>query len=374
MERLAQRLGDEVVLVTGFPGVRASSLVELLLEREPAIELWLIVPPAALEAAARALSQRTDVRDRVRLIPGEPCAIDLGLSRQVYTELASRVERWFSLYQTVDPRVSRELSFRVNVGTAREIIELCRVSERLSCVTFASSGLIFGDHRGPVAEDELRIGQSFRSPAAESLALAEAMLKRNLGLAPVAVLRTPAVLGPRFKQAPPRASGLHRMLGLLANAPAETSLPLPPGANRPVHALPADFVAEALYVVSVLGTRGHAYHVADRDPPPLAAVLERAAVFFEKRLELGFDPRSLGRMLLRSPGFWLSQQSSGALSEWAEGPELVTRGGDRLLERAGLRAPGLLDYLDRVLLETRELMREQRLEQPGGKTPIEVVA
>jgi hypothetical protein len=141
-----------------------------------------------------------------------------------------------------------------------------------------------------------------------------------------------------------------------------------------VHALPADFVAQALYAVSVLGTRGHTYHFADPRPPTLAEVLDRAALHFGKRLEPGFDPRSLGRLLLRNPGFWLAQQSARALSEWAEGPALATRAGDRLLERAGLTAPSLLDYLDSVLAQTEELSRQQRFDERQPATPFEVVA
>jgi nucleoside-diphosphate-sugar epimerase len=373
-ERLKARLGDEVVLVTGFPGTRAQALVEVLCEREPNIELWLVVPPTELERAARSLASTRHARERLRLIPGEPCAIDLGVSRQIYAELAERVQRWFSVYQTVDLRASRELAYRVNLGVAREIAELAKVSECLLGVTLLSSGAVFGNHAGAVAEEDLRLGQSFRSPAAESLALAEQLLRRKLAEVPITVLRTPQVLGPRSGRSLPRPAGLHRLLAVLASAPADSALPLPPGANRPVQALPADFVAEALYAVSVLGTRGHAYHVTDHAPPLLAEVLERAAVHFGKRLEQSFDPRALGRMLLKSPGFWLSQQSSGALSEWAEGPDLQTRGGDRLLERAGLRAPSLLDYLDAVLRETQELIREHRLEPRYASTPFEVIA
>jgi nucleoside-diphosphate-sugar epimerase len=370
---LRSRFAGEVVLITGFPGFRAQALVRLLCEREPAALLWLVVPPTELEAAARALARTSWPREQLRLIPGEPCAIDLGLSRQTYAELVARVDRWFALYQTTEPRALRELSLRVNLGSAREIAELSKLAESLSHVTFLSSGLVFGDHQGEAAEEELAVGQNFRSPAAESLALAEAFLRRKLADVPLSVVRTPQVLGAPGQDTPPRPAGLHRMLAMVAGAPADV-LPLPPGASRPVQALPADFVAEALYAVSVLGTRGHTYHFADPDPPSLTEVLEQAASHFGKRLEQGFDARALGRMLRNGPGLWLSQQSSRALSEWAEGPRLLTRGGDRLLDRAGLRAPSLLGYMDAVLLETEELWRTQRLEDPHVTLPFEVVA
>jgi Male sterility protein len=371
---LRDHFAGDVVLLTGFPSFRAQALLRVLAEREPNALFWLVVPPTELEAAARALATTSLRRDQLRLIPGEPCAIDLGLSRQTYRELADRVERWFALYQTTDLRARRELCFRVNLGSAREIAELSKAAQSLSHVTFLSSGVVFGDHQGDAAEEDLALGQSFRSPAAESLALAEALLGRKLADIPLSIVRTPQVLGARGRAALTRPSGLHRVLALVAGASSDVPLPLPVGANRPVQALPADFVAEALYAVSVLGTRGRAYHFADPEPPALAEVLEQAALHFGKRLEQGGGARALGRLLLNGPGLWLSQPSSRALSDWAEGPQLLTRGGDRLLERAGLRAPSLLGYLDSVLHETEELIDQQRLEERHATLPFEVVA
>lgn len=368
---LRERFADEVVLITGFPGYRARSLVQLLAEREPSAVLWLIVPPGELESAARALAATPIPDARLRLIPGEPCAIDFGLSRQTYAELCARVDRWFALYQTTEPRASRELAYRVNLGSAREIGELSRVAENLANVTFLSSAIVFGDRPGAMREEELAIGQTFSTPAAESLAIAEQLLARKLAEAPISIVRTPQVLGARVKGHGVRATGLHRLLALIAAAPTE-SLALPPGSARLVQALPADFVAEALYAVSALGTRGRTYHFADPDPPTLAQVLELSAGHFGKRLEPGAG--ALGRLLLTSPGFWLSPQSARALSEWAEGPELITRGGERLLERANLRAPRLLDYLDTVLGDTELLERERRLDGSRATAPFEVVA
>lgn len=365
--------GDEIALLTGFPGARAQALLELLLEREPELTLWLVVPKDALEAAKERLSRHAHARERIRLIAGEPCAIDLGLSRQLYAELAARVDRWFACYQTSDSLVSRELSFRVNLGAAREVAALCKAADRLTHVTFASSSIVFGDHHLPVGEDSLAVGQGFPSAAAEALALGEALLRRRLSDVPLSVVRTPQVLGARGSDAP-RPSSLHRLFAVLASAPSDAPLPLPAGAQRLVQALPADFVAEALYAVSALGTRGHAYHFADPDPPPLAEVLEQAALFFGKRLEAASGARALGRLLLRSSVFWLSPQSSRALSDWTEGAQLLTRGGDRLLERAGVRAPSLLSYLEQVLRETEQLVQSTGLQSRVGSAPFEVLA
>lgn len=371
---LRDHFAGEVVLVTGFPGFRAQALLRVLAQREPNASLWLIVPPSELESAARLLAAMPIPSQQLRLIPGEPCAIDLGLSRQTYAELGARVERWFALYQTTDTRARRELCFRANVGGAREVAELSKVAESLAHVTYLSSSAVFGDHQGDAAEEDLDLKQGFRSPAAESLALAEALLRRKLSEIPLSVVRTPQVLGARNQPGTARASGLHRVLAMVEAAPSDVPLPLPAGAQRRVQALPADFVAEALYAVSVLGTRGHAYHFADPEPPTLAEVVEQAAVHFGKRLEPGGGARALGRLLLNGPAFWLSQPSGRALSEWAEGPRLITRAGDRLLERAGLSPPPLLGYLDSVLRETAELTEQHGLDERHATLPFEVVA
>jgi nucleoside-diphosphate-sugar epimerase len=367
---LRDHFAGEVLLITGFPGFRAQALVRTLAEREPAAALWLVVPPGELENAARVLATVPLRREQLRLIPGEPCAIDLGLSRQTYAELAAQVDRWFALYQTTDTRATRELCFRANLGSAREIAELAKVASSLAHVTFLSNAAVFGDHQGEANEEELTLQQGFRSPAAESLALAEALLRRKLAEVPLSVVRTPQVLGARGQGGGVRPAGLHRLLGQVAAAPADVALPLPLGANRPVLALPADFVAEALYAVSVLGTRGRTYHFTDPEPPALAEVLEQAASHFGKRLDANGGARALGRLLLNGPGTWLAQQSS----DWSEGPMLAGRGGERLLERAGLRAPSLLGYLDSVLRDTERLGREKRLDDRQYASPFEVVA
>ncbi len=375
VRRFEGRFASEVVLLTGFPSARAEALLRLLLEREPDAEFWLVVAPEHRSAGDRLLAEMVAPASRVRVIAGEPCAIDLGLSGRQYAELTQRIDRFFALYQTTDPRASSELSQRVNLGAAREIVELSRASAQLAHVTFLSSSSVFGDHQGAVSEEALVIGQRFRSRAEEALALAEALLRRRLADVPLSVVRTHQILGARTHVREPRATGLYLLLALVASAPKDAPLPLPPGTSRLVQALPADFVAEALYAASALGTRGHVYHFADPEPPTLLRVLQEAATHFGKRLEQRFDPRTLGRLLLTSPGFWLSPRSSRALSEWADGPSvLLTRGGDRLLERADLTTPSLLSYLPQVLRDAEALAREEQPEGTRPRTPAEAVS
>jgi thioester reductase-like protein len=368
-------LDSEVVLVTGFPGARARALLTLLIEREPDAQIWLVAPEQESAVLSGFLTGTGAASDRVRHIAGEPCAIDLGLARADYLELSERVERWFVMYQTLDPRVPRELALRVNLGGAREVAEFARVAKRLTSVTYASHVGVFGNHEGLVREDELFVKQSFRAPFEESLARAEALLRRKLADVPLCVLRVPQVLWSRADAGHEQAFGLYLLLGVVATTPDGVPLLLPPRARRAVHALPADFVAEAAYAVAALGTRGHAYHFAERAAPTLADVLVQAAAHFGKSIESGFDARALGRMLFKHPGLLLPSPGGRQLLEWTgSGAELETRAGDRLLERAGLVPPALLSYLPLVLAAAERLAAERRPPAARGRRPSEVLS
>src|SRR5262245_10780101 len=92
---------DEVLLVSGFPGFRARKLVAWLLENTAFGSLELIVHPRR-RAEALAILGELAAGDRVRLLDGDPGAIDFGLSRSEYLDLGRRVQRVFSMHQVTD--------------------------------------------------------------------------------------------------------------------------------------------------------------------------------------------------------------------------------------------------------------------------------
>jgi hypothetical protein len=171
-----------VLLVTGFPGLRARALVRQALGVDAELRPLLLVHPERLERAMGVLSSLPG-GERARLVGGDPAAIDFGLGRTDYARLAEEVRVVHHVYQVIDLAAPGEVAEAVNVGGAREMIELCRVAKKLERVVHYSSVFVSGDRTGIVLERDLHSHQSFRSPVAASLALAEAagVLPETLG-------------------------------------------------------------------------------------------------------------------------------------------------------------------------------------------------
>jgi nucleoside-diphosphate-sugar epimerase len=347
-----------VLLVTGFPGLRARALVRLALAADPELRPILLVHPRRLERAVEALAELAG-GDRARLLSGDPAAIDFGLAREQYRALADEVRVIHHAYQVLDLAAPGEVAEGVNVGGAREIIELARVARKLERVVHHSSVFVSGDRTGIVLERDLHAHQSFRSPVAASLALAEGMLRRHREV-PLTVVRAAQIVGDTQTGLVDRLDGLYPLLVFLANAPSDVPLPLPPRIDTPLHLVPVDYVAEAaLSLGTQPETLGETLHLVDSRPLTTRRLLERAAARFGKRLSSGYSPGFVGS-LISNPGVGLLAQQLRAVSD------LITRDvtyDDAVavarLAPSGIACPPLESYLD-VLLSHVEARAQDR--------------
>src|SRR5690606_39654925 len=73
-----------------------------------------------------------------------------------------------SLHDALPIYTSEELAETINVGAAREIVELARAARRLEKIVYYSSVFVSGDRTGRVREHELEAGQGFRNAAERS--------------------------------------------------------------------------------------------------------------------------------------------------------------------------------------------------------------
>jgi nucleoside-diphosphate-sugar epimerase len=359
-----------VLLVTGFPGLRARALVRQALGADAELRPLLLVHPERLERAMGVLSSLPG-GERARLVGGDPAAIDFGLGRTDYARLAEEVRVVHHVYQVIDLAAPGEVAEAVNVGGAREMIELCRVAKKLERVVHYSSVFVSGDRTGIVLERDLHSHQSFRSPVAASLALAEAMLRRHREV-PLTVVRTAQVVGDTESGFVDRLDGLYPLLVFLANAPNDVPLPLPPKIDTPLHLVPVDYVAKAALAAGVLPeTLGETLHLVDPRPLTTRRLLELAAARFGKLLAPGFNPGVLGS-LINNPGVGLLAQQLRAVGD------LITRDvtyddatATARLAPNGIRCPPLESYLDVLLAHVEARAHDKGSMRP--KEPADVV-
>lgn len=353
-------------LITGFPAPRARAVLSALARRRPDAALTLLVHPSRMPEA-RAVSDELGFAPggRVELVEGDPAAIDFGLAGDRYLALGARTRAVHAAYSITHPDVDTRTVEALNLGAAREMVELSRVAPRLDRLVWYSSVFVSGDRRGRVREDELAAGQSFRNAVERSLATAERMLCRSG--APLSILRAGHLLGAGFE----RASAPELCVELLMSTPPEVPLPLPPFADAALPLTPLDYLAEAGVAAPDSLPVGRTVHAIDPEPLTLGGFLELVAERLGRRVERSFKPGTLTRALINNPATRLLPRTRRV---WLE---LLTTGGDyatdgalELSKHGGPACPPLGERLDGLIARVRERAERGVLDGRGrGEAP-----
>lgn len=369
---------DEVVLLTGFPSFRARRMCEeIVLSEGPRALVHAIVHPKLQADALAALDALPlDARRRVNLIEGDAAAMDLGLSGAEFRELVREVDRIHHCVQVSYLGADRATAEHVNVGAAREILEIARACEHLECLVVHSSAAVSGDRSGVVREEELDCGQRFRNPIEETLARAERVYRRAMTAkkkpVPITVLRPTIVVGDSRTGEVDRLEGPYLLILLMLAAPPDFALPLPGRTDVPLNLVPIDFVTKAaLRIGRDPRAVGRTFHLVDPNPLPSREVIELVARAGGRRVSTGFLPANLTRALLRAPGLERVAKSPRAFLEAMVVPVRYDHSGaDELLQNTGIACPPLDSYVDRLVayvqkwLDTRSQKRDSELPDP----------
>ena len=364
-------------LVTGFPALRARALVKHVLSTRPDVKLTLLVDRERRSAAEAAIAELPPlVALRVELVLCEVAAIDFGLAGSTYVEIARRTTRVHHLYQTLDRSLEQRAAARVNVHGARELVEFARVAPKLERVVHYSSAFVSGDRTGVVLEDELEAGQGFRSPAEETLALAEAMLRRAPGL-PLTVLRAAQVVGDSASGETDRLDGPYPLIAYVVGSTEEdVALPLPARADARLEMVPVDFLVKAGVAFGESpAALGETAQLTIKDPVIPRVFVERVAELCDKGVVMGLAPAALNKTLLRHHGSRGLGQHLAALSDWMTTP--VRHDDSRanlLIEAVGLERPDLASILPGMIEHVRARVRAGRFEAPDAEEAASVVA
>jgi len=366
---------DEVLLISGFPGFRAKNLVAHLVSHAPGARLDLLVHPRRRDEAASIVSELAGEAP-IHLLEGDPSAIDFGLSRAEYRELASRVDRVFSVHQVTDVALDRETARDANVKATRELIEFGRVGKRLRRLVHFSSAFVSGNRSGLVLEEELDAGQAFRNPIEETLALSELMLRRAMNELPITVLRPSQVVGNSRTGEVERLDGPYPLIVLLVSAPAEAQLPLPPRAEAALHIVPIDFVVRAACALAACDEgAGRTFHLTDPNPPSARRFFELLAAQCGKRLASGFHPGALSKALLNNPGVRLVTKNPRALLDLLSMQvSYDTRQAEAVLQREGVACPSIDTYIAALVAHVEERIASGNLARKKDGGAYELIA
>ena len=361
---------DEVVLLTGYPSFLAREMCQELVRSDRRTLVHAIVR-AKFAVDARALLDELppEQRARVNLIEGDAAAMDLGLSGVELKALAKEVDRIHHCAQVTYLGVERATAEQVNVGGAREILELARACTSLKCLCFHSSAHVSGDRTGFVLEDELKAGQSFRNVVEETKGRAEKLMRAAMRDVPIAVLRPTIVIGDSTTGEVDRFDGPYLLIMLIVTSPPDFAIPLPGRGESPLHLVPIDFVVRA---AAAIGrderAPGRTFHIAD--PAPLLArrVFELVARAGGRRDPRGSIPANLAKALLRTPGLDRFATSPRAFLDALMTPVAYsTTNTDELLAGTDIRCPPFETYVEKVVEYVQQRVRERRAKKAAAE-------
>jgi thioester reductase-like protein len=295
------------VLLTGFPGFLASSLLPRVLARRPGDVAICLVQERHLTTARQRLASLApsspELGDRVSLVVGDITAPDLGVHPGQSAVLAE-VDQVWHLAAVYDVTVPEEFARRVNVAGTDHVVQFCRRRDPVPRLQYVSTCAVSGDYRGQFAEDDLEVGQGFSNFYVSTKYEAEQVVRAAMadGL-PATIYRPGMVVGDSTTGQTQKYDGPYFVARYMLRAPAVTVLPrVDPHARQPL--VPRDFVIDAMDALSALDhSVGRTYHVMDPDPPTSQDVAEMFADLLGRRLLwLPIDPHLLRVLLGSVPG------------------------------------------------------------------------
>ncbi len=355
---------DDFVLLTGFPSLLARAVcVEIVRSDSRARIVALVRSKSVAEARSHLDELPAEQRARITVVEGDAAAIDLGLSGVEFNTLRREVTRIHHCAQVAYLDAERKTAERVNVGGTREAIEFASGCERLGCLVLHSTAHVAGDRRGLVKEDELKVGQGFRSVVEETRGRAEKLARNAMGRVPIAVVRPATIVGDSRTGEVDRFDGPYLLFLLVVTSPPDLALPLPGRGDEPLNLVPIDWVARAAVAIGRdARARGRTFHLVD--PQPLAArrVFELVARAGGRRGPRGSIPANLARALLRAPGLDRIAKSPRALVEALTTPVTYdSSNADEILASLGVEAcPPLETYVDKLVSYLQERIRQRR--------------
>jgi nucleoside-diphosphate-sugar epimerase len=246
----------------------------------------------------------------------------------------------------------------VNVEGTRHVLGLARACPRLERLQYVSTCYVSGRHPGIFREQDLDRGQTFNNAYEKTKYLAEVEVRKAMGEGlPATVYRPSVVVGDSRTGATQKYDGPYFVIRLLLRQPGLAVLPVPgdPEATR-LNVVPRDFVLDALEHLGRLPhAAGRTYHLADPEPPTVAAAIGAITDAVGKRVfRLRLPAGPMKRALTSVPGL---QRMVGmppeAIDYFHHPTHYEVTHARQELDAAGIHVPAFVDYAERLVAFVR---------------------
>jgi len=340
------------ILITGFPGFLASSLIPALVERlKPGTRVdCLCERRFESDACRRAEELERLTGYSLRVLPGDIAHPDLGLG-SAYGSVQAGCEQVFHFAAIYDLAVPLDLATRVNVDGTRNVLRFAAGCDRLLRFHHVSTCYVSGRYRGVFRENDLQVGQVFgnhyESTKYESEVLVHEAASNGL---PTTVYRPSIVTGDSRTGWAPKMDGAYFLIQWLLAQPPVAVVPEFRGSrDSTMNIVPSDYVVRALaHLSSLHGAPMSVYGLADPSPltvPELADLFGRATGRTVLRIPLTL-PVARGLMRTASALHPRLNIPAYAVDYLGHPTQYDCSATVSALEGSGISCPPLADYVD----------------------------
>jgi thioester reductase-like protein len=300
--------------------------------------------------------------DRVRVLEGDVCDMDLGLGGGEYKAIAKELTAIHHTAAIYYLGAKRDLVERVNIDGTRTVLDLAGDCAHLRRLVHWSTAEVSGARSGVILEEELDTGQRFRNVYEETKFKAERLVREAARRMPITILRPGVIVGDSQTGEIDKFDGPYYLLVLIVTSPLDVHLPLPGRGNAPLNLVPIDFVVDAAVALGKdPRAQGGTFHLTDPCPFSARTVYELVAQRAERKPPRGVIPATLARAILRAPGLERLARAPLAFLEAFNHLALYNcRHTLALLDGSGVRCPPFDVYVDNLVRYVREVQAAKR--------------
>jgi len=361
-----KRRGARHVLVTGYPGFIGKRLVKKLLKTEPQSTYYLLVQEKFAKDAKKYIrSLRKSKLDKVKILTGDIANMHLGLSSDEIKKLTSKITDIYHLAAISYLGIPASTMKRVNVQGTVNLLEVAEESRHLKRFNHVSTCYVSGDREGVICEEELDEGQSFRNNYEATKFEAEKKALKAMSSLPISIYRPSIVVGDSKTGEIGRFDGPYYLGILLASSPVSTPLPLPGRGDAPLNMVPADYVVDTIYDLSLNPEAANrTFHIVDPNPLSARKVYELVAARSGKkppRLRLS---AGLTKTLLKIPGLEKVSRAHRQAIDYVNTMAIYNNSNTEMFLRgSGIHCPPFESYIDKLMAYVRSTYKTRKKEE-----------
>lgn len=292
------------ILVTGAGGLLGSELSGALAERGHAVIAMLHRSTAMRRNDGRPLSARPwdgslPSRGEIATLRGDVRQPGLGLDRTTLPELVRGLELVIHGAAATAFNLGERVHREVNIGGTANVLALTRQGRQMPIpLLHLSTAYVCGERSGPIAEDELDVGQRFANDYESSKAEAERLVRAAQQQGGISAVARPSIVVGRYRDGV--IGQFTNVYALIRMVTAGRIHILPASAGASLDLVPIDHVIGGLIDIAerMAVAAGRTYHLVSTAPVPVAALRTLALVYPQLHAPRFVPPKVLERARL----------------------------------------------------------------------------